>query len=45
MFDLRFQRLESPMIVLTDMDQVRDDISDQLVYVGLSRAGDRVDRP
>lgn len=34
----RFKGLESAVVILTEMDQAREDIQDQLVYVGLSRA-------
>lgn len=34
----RFKGLESAVVILTELDQVRENIQDQLVYVGLSRA-------
>lgn len=34
----RFKGLESAVVILSEMDQVRDEIQNQLVYVGLSRA-------
>lgn len=34
----RFKGLESAVVILTEMDQAREEIQDQLVYVGLSRA-------
>ena len=34
----RFKGLESVVVILSEMDQVRDEIQNQLVYVGLSRA-------
>jgi hypothetical protein len=38
----RFKGLESAVVILTEMDQVREEISDQLAYVGLSRARNHV---
>lgn len=34
----RFKGLERAVVILTEMNQVKEEISDQLVYVGLSRA-------
>jgi hypothetical protein len=37
-----FKGLESPVVILTEMNEARSDISDQLVYIGLSRARNHV---
>lgn len=34
----RFKGLENAVVILTELDQRREEISDQLIYVGLSRA-------
>lgn len=34
----RYKGLESAVVILTELDQRREEISDQLIYVGLSRA-------
>jgi hypothetical protein len=34
----RYKRLESAVVILTEQDQRRAERSDQLIYVGLSRA-------
>ena len=33
-----FKGLESPVVILTELDKLRSEIASQLVYVGLSRA-------
>ena len=33
-----FKGLESAVVILTELDRRREEISDQLIYVGLSRA-------
>lgn len=38
----RYKGLETAVVILTEMDQVHEDIQDQLVYVGLSRARNHV---
>jgi hypothetical protein len=38
----RYKGLESAVVILTEMDQAREEIQDQLVYVGLSRARNHV---
>jgi len=37
-----FKGLESPVVILTEMDEAKSDVSDQLVYIGLSRARNHV---
>lgn len=37
-----FKGMESPVVILTELDKIRADISNQLVYVGLSRARNHV---
>lgn len=34
----RYKGLESAVVILTELDRRREDLSDQLIYVGLSRA-------
>ncbi len=37
-----FKGLESSVVILTELDQAKDEVRDQLIYVGLSRARNHV---